>query len=285
MICRLCGSQQVFESKNVESPHFEVEYTLYECRSCASAFFEIEQHQVDIEKLYDDVATTKADIYEGLFRPSRYWQHETALIRRCAKIPIQSVLDVGCRTGDFLKHWPADIERVGVELSLRSAEVARSRGLIIHQGYLEKTEFDQPFDVVTCYAVIEHLSNPTTFISRLARLVNPGGVLAIMVPTRECLKRRLIDAVGKRWHMYCPPQHLNFISRARLDQSLSSNDFELHRRRFTSGGMFNPLSVIPIADKVGARLMEINDRHGPLNFLPIFDHMYSYYRLEKQPKH
>ncbi len=281
MICRLCGSQQVIASKNVESPHFAVEYTLYECRDCTSAFFDIDQHQVDLEKLYADVATTKADIYEGPFKPSRYWQHETALIRRYAKIPIQSVLDVGCRTGDFLKHWPTDIRRVGVELSTRSAEVARSRGLVIHQGYLEKTEFDQSFDAVTCYAVIEHLANPITFIARLAKLVNPGGVLAIMVPTRECLKRWLVDAIGKHWHMYCPPQHLNFISRGLLDQSLSSNDFELHRRRFTSGGMFNPLGVIPIADKIGARLMEINDRRGPLSFLPIFDHMYSYYRFEK----
>lgn len=279
MICRLCGSQQVIALRNVESPHFDLDYTLYECGDCRSAFFDIDQHKVDLEKLYADVATTKADIYEGPFKPSRYWQHETALIRRCTKIPIHSVLDVGCRTGDFLKHWPADIQRVGVELSARSAEVARSRGLVIHHGFLEETEFDQSFDAVTCYAVIEHLANPTAFMARLARLVNPGGVLAIMIPTRECLKRRLVDALGKRWHMYCPPQHLNFISRVLMDQSLLGRNFGLERRRYTSGGMFNPLGAIPIVNKVGAKLMEINDRHSPVNILPIFDHMYSYYRF------
>ncbi len=281
MICRFCGSQEVTATKNVKSPHIEAEYALYECRSCASAFFDLEQHPVNLEQLYAEVATTKAEIYEGSFKPSRYWRHETVLIRRYASIPIQSVLDVGCRTGDFLMHWPANVERAGVELSARSAKIARSRGLAIYEGNLERTEFDKKYDAVTCYAVIEHLTNPVAFISQLSQLVNPRGVLAIMVPTRECIKRRLLDVVGKRWHMYCPPQHLNFVSRALLDQNLANSGFTLQGRRFTSGGLFNPLSAISVAAKFGAKLMEMNDRLSPLNVLPVFDHMYCYYRLEQ----
>lgn len=281
MICRFCGAQRVTTATNVVSPHFGLEYALYECRDCASAFFDIEQHKVDLEKLYAEVATTKAEIYEGAFKPSRYWQHEVTLIRKYSTIPVQSIFDVGCRTGDFLMHWPADIQRVGVELSARSAEVARSRGLVIHQGYLENTKFDETFDVVTCYAVIEHLANPLSFISRLSQLVSAGGLLVVMVPTRECLKRRLLDWAGRRWHMYCPPEHLNFISRAFLDKHLTGSGFALQARRFTSGGLFNPMGAIPIANKIGARLMEFSDRHNPLNSLPLFDHMYCYYRLER----
>ena len=279
MICLFCGSQQVEDIQNVKSPHFDFEYALYECRGCSSAFFDLHQHAVDLEKLYAEVAGSKAEIYEGTFKPSRYWQHETQVIRKYANSSPMSILDVGCRTGDFLMHWPSDILRVGVELSTRSAQVAQSRGLVIHQNYLEKVEFEKSFDVVTCYAVIEHLEVPSAFLAKLSQLVKPGGVLAIMIPTRECLKRKLIDAVGKRWHMYCPPQHLNFISRKRLDQILGESGFELQHRFFKSGGMFNPFGMIPVVSKMGAKLMEVGDWYSPTNRLPIFDHMYSYYRF------
>ncbi len=278
MICRLCSSTSAQARQVVKSRFVDLDYTLYECNNCSSAFFDIKQHEVNLEQVYATEAATKAGIYEGVFRPSRYWQHEVALIRGTAGIPIKSVLDVGCRTGDLLLHWPQDIRRVGVELSSRSAEVARSRGLEIHQDFLENVQFGSPFDAVTCYAVIEHLPDPMAFLSELSVLVKPGGALAILVPTRECLKRTLSDAIGIHWHMYSPPQHLNFISRRLLDQTLSSAGFELQRRRYTSGGMFNPLGRVPLAKKLGGRIMELADRHSPLNHAPLFDHMYSYFR-------
>lgn len=280
MICLFCGSQRVEAIQNIKSPHFDYEYALYECRDCSSAFFDLQQHQVDLDQLYAEVADFKAEIYEGTFKPSRYWQQEMMIIRQFAGAAPQSVLDVGCRTGDFLMHWPTDILRVGIELSARSAQVAQSRGLVIHQNYLEQVEFDKPFDVVTCYALLEHLANPAAFLSKFSQLVKPGGLLSLMIPTRECLKRKLIDSVGKRWHMYCPPQHLNFISRKMLDQTLGKSGFVLQRRLFKSGGMFNPLAVVPVVSKFGAMLMQICDLHSPTNRLPVFDHMYSYYRFK-----
>lgn len=280
MICLFCDSQHVKAIQNVKSPHFDFVYTLHQCHDCLSAFFNLHQHQVDLEPFYAEIAGTKAEIYEVPFRLSRYWQHETQVIRKFADSSPRSVLDVGCRTGDFLMHWPSDIIRVGVELSERSARVARSRGLEIHQDYLEKVKFDRSFDVVTCYAVIEHLENPSIFIAKLSQLVNPGGVLAVMIPSRECLKRTLIDAVGKRWHMYCPPQHLNFASRKHLDKVLGDGGFVLQQRFFKAGGMFNPLGVFPVVSKVGAKLMEICDQYSPTNRIPIFDHMYSYYSFK-----
>jgi SAM-dependent methyltransferase len=278
MNCRLCDSPNIRGKRDFRSPYVDFEYTLYQCGDCSSAFFDLQQHQVSLEQVYAAEAETKAGIYEGEFHPSRYWRHEVQLIRQTSRIPIRSVLDVGCRTGDFLMHWPKDVQRVGVELSSRSAEVAKSRGLKIHQDYLENVRFADPFDIVTCYAVVEHLPDPISFLSRLSALVRSGGALAILVPTRECLKRRLVDALGRRWHMYSPPQHLSFISRALLDKTLSQAGFDLHKRRFTSGGMFNPLVGIPVLEKLGGRLMEITDRHSPFNFVPMFDHMYSYFR-------
>lgn len=282
MICRLCQSLQTRPVQSHKSQFVDLEYTLFECDDCRSAFFDLQQHKVNLEQLYTDEAATKAGIYETAFRPSRYWQHEMSVILHLAAIPIEAVLDVGCRTGDFLLHWPQDVQRIGVEISARSAAVARSRGLVIYQDSLEEVRFGRSFDAVTCYAVIEHLPDPITFLSRLSELVNPGGVLAILVPTRECLKHKVLDGFGRRWHMYSPPQHLSFVSRALLDQTLTKSGFVLKRRRFTSGGMFNPLGKLPFAGRIGAKLMESSDRHSPTNLFPLFDHMYSYFQAGRR---
>lgn len=51
-------------------------------------------------------------------------------------------------------HWPKDIVRVGVEASEYSAEIAKARGLDIKKDFLQNIEFDNKFDVVTCYAIM-----------------------------------------------------------------------------------------------------------------------------------
>ena len=277
MACRFCRSQNTVVSRIVRSQFVECDYRLYSCADCGSAFFDLAEHEVDLASIYAREAEEKAPIYEKDFRHSRYWLNEVRIIQGLARRSIASILDVGCRTGDFLMHWPAYESRVGVELSARSAAVARARGLTIYEDYLENVNFGRKFDVVTCYAVIEHLPDPVKFLSTLSDLVNPDGILAILIPTRECLKRRLLDSAGKRWHMYSPPQHLSFLSRRILDETLSGSGFVLRKRRYSSGGMFNPLRSVPIAGRIAGRSMELIDSRGPLSRLPIFDHLYSYF--------
>lgn len=277
LLCRFCQSQNTSIARTIRSQFVAFDYHLYCCANCGSAFFDLAEHEVDLETIYAREAEDKAAIYERDFRPTRYWRNEVRIIRRLARRSIASILDVGCRTGDFLMHWPAYEARVGVELSERSAAVARARGLTIYQDYLEKVNFGRKFDVVSCYAVIEHLPDPVKFLATLSDLVNPDGVLVIMIPTHECLKRKLLDTAGKRWHMYSPPQHLSYLSRKILDETLSHSGFALKSRRYSSGGMFNPLRSVPVAGRVAGRSMELIDSRGPLSRLPIFDHLYSYF--------
>jgi hypothetical protein len=78
--------------------------------------------------------------------------------------------------------------------------------------------------------------------------------------------------------MYSPPQHLNFLSRRMLDAVMAESGLELARRRYTSGGLFNPCAAVPVFGRRVAQGMTLWDAFSPLGMLPIFDHMYSYYR-------
>jgi SAM-dependent methyltransferase len=274
MRCHLCGAGAAVAVRSLPSLQTGAPYTLRRCGRCGSEGFDVGEHPVDLAALYD--AEDPAPEYVQ-FRRQRYWASEVARIERLHHGPVRSVLDVGCRTGDFLLHWPADRRRVGVELSEKNAAVAASRGLEVVQRPIEDYEPGERFDAITLYAVLEHLPDPRAMLARFPALTTPGAIAAIPVPSPESGKRMLLDAVGRRWHMYNPPLHLSFPSRRWLDATMAELGFRLRSRRWTSGGMFNPVRRIPLAAGAWSRAMHVADTRGPLCRVPLFDHLYSYY--------
>ncbi len=276
MNCKFCSSQTI-SGKKIQSPYVNYEYTLYQCKQCKCRFFDIKEHDVDIEDVYDKYST-KHNKEVASFKKNFYWTRQVQRIEKILNRKVLSVLDIGCRTGDFLMHFPDNLDREGVELSENSAEIAKGRSLTVYQDFVENINFDKQYDVVTCYALLEHLLEPLTFLDKLSNMVSPGGVVVIMIPTYECVKQWIIDRfTSVRWWMYSPPQHLNFFSKQFLDRYLAKNNFKLVDRYWTSGGMFNPFRNILLAGRVFGKSMTLIDEYPPVNKLPIFDHMYSYY--------
>lgn len=278
MNCKFCESSAAVPVKKVQSPYVNWEYTLLGCSVCKNLFFNLNEHTVDIEEIYQGDPIDHSKITIKTFKKSRYWRKEKnrieALFKKNNNKKISSVLDIGCRTGDFLLHFPESIIREGVELSENSVTIAKQRGLMIHRGFVENITFDKQYDVVTCYALLEHLLDPIIFLNRLQKIVSPSGVLVIMIPTYECFKRWMIDTFSSvRWS----PLHLNLFSRSFLDGYLAKNGFKLGDRYWTAGGMFNPFKDIPLASRVFPKCMFLIDSYSFFNRFPIFDHLYSYY--------
>lgn len=279
MNCKFCNSSKTISVKKIQSPFVSYGYTLYQCEICKCRFFDVKEHDVDIEKVYENYSIKHNQAAARFqFQKSFYWNRQVWRIEKILGREVSSVLDIGCRTGDFLMHFSDSVVREGVELSKNSAEIAESRGLTVYQDFVENINFEKQYDAVTCYAILEHLVNPLGFLEKLSNIVSPGGELVIMIPTYECFKLWLIDRFTSiRWHMYSPPQHLNFFSKQFLDRCLAKKNFKLVDRYWTPGGMFNPFKNIPLAGRVFGKGMTLIDEYSPINKLPIFDHMYSYY--------
>ena len=279
MRCQMCLALEPRPVRQVEGPYDGLSYTLFECERCGSQLFDLHEHGLTSLDEFYAMRAVAADAVpvSRAFEPSRYWRHEVSLLSGLVGGAPRAVLDVGCRTGDFLLHWPDTMRRSGVEIAKRYAEVAEGRGIEVKTDALERVFFDGTFDVVTCYAILEHLPEPRIAIGRLASHVAPGGCLAIMIPTFESWKQRFLTRVGRRWHQYEPPEHLSLFSRRFLDDHLAKLGFELADRRWTAGGMFNPFAGIPFLGHRFGMCMERIDRRSPTRRLPIFDHMYSYY--------
>ena len=143
------------------------------------------------------------------------------LIERYSGAQTGRLLDVGCATGLFLHEMAlAGWGVVGVEPSPQAVTYAHERlGLEVFQGWLGDAPFEPAsFDVVTYWDVLEHTFSPSAELACCARLLKPGGLLAINVPNWDSVERRLF---GPYWNGFDPPRHLYTFKRPALTALLA----------------------------------------------------------------
>jgi SAM-dependent methyltransferase len=171
------------------------------------------------DPLYDEEAEGRARNFRGILeRLERMRPAEGRLF------------DVGAATGILLnlarrRGWEVD----GVEASAWAARYAATRyGLPLRQGFFE--ELDIP--PASCTAVsmvdfIEHTPKPRAAMAQAARILVPGGVLALVTPDIHSPAARL---AGRRW-WHLRPGHLAYFSARSLEALAASAGFTIVRRR------------------------------------------------------
>jgi len=123
----------------------------------------------------------------------------------------QTLLDVGCGSGEFLERMRDRGWRVvGVEPDPKAAESARSNHLDVRDGLLADANFeDDMFDAIVLSHVIEHVHDPVALLRECARVLRPGGRLVMTTPNLESIGHRRF---GADWRGLEPPRHLHVFS-------------------------------------------------------------------------
>ncbi|MBX3422540.1 MAG: class I SAM-dependent methyltransferase [Pirellulaceae bacterium] len=134
-------------------------------------------------------------------------------------------LDVGCGDGTLIdsarrQRWSV----YGVE---RFPELARKRGLTVF-GSLDEAGAEGPFDCVTLWHVLEHLTEPQQDLETIHSLLKPGGVLIIAVPDAGSWVARWF---GRHWLHWDVPRHLHHFSARSLGGLLATAGFEAQQLR------------------------------------------------------
>jgi len=218
--CNLCSSYNIKVGKKVQSPFIDTKYTLYFCRECKSYYFNWDEYEVDLQEFYND----DKKIWNEEFTYSKYWARQ---VKRINKLLLDkdrrlNILDIGCRTGDFLLHWDKSKNNLyGVEINKNNADIAKKRDINIYNNFIEEIDFDIEFDIITCYAILEHIANPRIVLEKITSILKTNGILVIMIPTIESKLREKLDKKNIHWHMYSPPEHLSYYSRSFLDNYMS----------------------------------------------------------------
>ncbi|MCC7376513.1 MAG: methyltransferase domain-containing protein [Verrucomicrobiales bacterium] len=167
------------------------------------------------------------------------FERELRLLRRVC--PTGSVLDVGCSTGAFLfqlrQRWPQHYHGQGIEVSGAAIEYARERGVQVISDSLLTHDFGGTrFDVVTFWAVLEHLAEPGAFVRRAFELLRSGGHCVVLVPNARSLAMRCLGAK----YRYILSQHVNYFEAPTLEGLLVSAGFQAVS---AGGSHFNPMVI------------------------------------------
>jgi 2-polyprenyl-3-methyl-5-hydroxy-6-metoxy-1,4-benzoquinol methylase len=154
------------------------------------------------------------------------------LSRRC-QARSRRLLDVGAHAGRFMHlAQQAGWEVEGIELNPRTAAwAARRTGATVHRVNAHALGVEgRRYGVVTLSDVLEHIPDPVTVLTSLARLLEPGGCIALKVPSGpgQWWKERSLAAFrpGRKLSLAENLVHINHFSAKSLRLALERAGFD-----------------------------------------------------------
>jgi len=223
--CAICGAPAgVLGSRN--------NHQIYKCHACRTYFTWPIPLSGENLKIYSE------DYFSGAangFGYADYDRDKQVMIPAFEKyldiierfLPTKGTLiDVGAATGFFLKiavdrGWTG----VGIEPSVHASATARKKGLDVRTGVFDSDSLRPgSADAITLWDVIEHVSDPVGVLRTVHSTLRTGGVVAINTPDSGSLLAR---ALGSKWHLVVPPEHLFLFNRASLRHALGEDRFEI----------------------------------------------------------
>ena len=176
--CVVCNSPFVFYVRDIPTRRTKKEIPLYYCMECES-FSNPSGYSEDEKQLHKDLNWNIGVIERNMEASERLLKKLTNLYPQ-----IKSVLEIGCGIGTTLyvarNYFPRvkgyDINHYAVNYGIEKFEL----DLKCEMWDAGKTE---PFDLILCISVLEHLEDPRKLFSELAKSAfKSGGALFVSVP-------------------------------------------------------------------------------------------------------
>jgi SAM-dependent methyltransferase len=191
------------------------------CADCGSLYCSPRPSERQLKEFYEDAPSSRywAEVFfpavakarqEKLFKPKAKAIYD--LFKEKHVVP-QTICDVGAGYGLLLEElsrlWPGK-EFYAVEPSKKLSEVCKEKKFKVLECVVEDAlQWENKFDFVTCFEVIEHVFDPLCFVKSIYRLVKPGGFCLM---TGLCGDGFDIQVLGPGSKSVFPPHHINFLS-------------------------------------------------------------------------
>jgi SAM-dependent methyltransferase len=213
------------------------DFDVIDCRSCGWVHVFPTPTQDELASLYrSHYYGTEKPLYIERYEEDRAWWEMTYADRYDSFESFlppdrRRLLDVGSGPGLFLlagraRGWTT----LGVEPAQQPAAHSRGLGLEIVEEFLTEDLATQlgRFDVVHMSEVLEHIPDPRAFVALAAGMLNPGGLVCIVVPNDyNPLQRVLREQDGYAPWWVAPPHHLNYFTPASLQSLLERSGLEV----------------------------------------------------------
>lgn len=179
MFCYLCGANDHFRRPGRVRDNDALE--VLECRRCGLVFLSSFDHVKEGYYEQSGMHATAIDVPSWLRQSAQDDERRFDHFRRL--IENKSVLDFGCGAGGFLMYArEVAAHACGVEIEERLVPHFVSEGLDVRTSV---GEFDERFDLITLFHVIEHFADPKGILKELVDLLKPGGRIIVEVPSAD----------------------------------------------------------------------------------------------------
>ena len=227
--CALCGGGL--------KPLFDKDgYAICRCGSCGLVQVDAAPSRDELERIYGEEYFSSEVFHDYVAeREVRVRPAELPFRRLPDWFQLESCWTSVARPASSSRQPRRSYEATGVELSPFASSYARDTlGLRVFTGDVSDGVLDgERFDVVTAWNTIEHMADPLGAFTMIARIMRPGGLLALSTG----------DVTGplarfdlRNWNLMVPPYHL-FLLLAEDDRlapgegRLRSASRRLRRRR------------------------------------------------------
>jgi len=161
----------------------------YFCKECEIAVRNEADMPLSVMNVYDKKWVKSQENEKYNFRRAVFAQKH---IRKLDGIT--TVLDIGCSTGilaDILNRSGYLVD--GIDTSLEAIEFAKShRKGNFHLSSIEYFGKGYKYDLIIATQLLEHLSNPESFLMNVKRFLKPGGYIYIETPNLYSWSKRSI---------------------------------------------------------------------------------------------
>jgi 2-polyprenyl-3-methyl-5-hydroxy-6-metoxy-1,4-benzoquinol methylase len=217
--CNLCGhddTRLLFKRKDLLFSNFNHKFNVVQCEQCSLVYVNPRPAEKEIHNYYTDtfydVNISKDEL---LSKNNKQLAAKYDIIKDLSP---GKLLDIGCGKGDFLffmqqKGWKVQ----GIDFSSTPPNLF---DLDIHYGDLSKADYQSnSFDLITLWAVLEHVYDPKSLLLEINRILRPGGTMVALATNIKSIPGRFMrhDDI---------PRHTTLFTKKTISRLLTMTGFK-----------------------------------------------------------
>lgn len=246
-MCPICKSENFIfvgnpSISNKAQKVIKKDYKVVKCLNCSLYFVNplIELVEADWKYLYDNTyfgeksnwytQKRKLDSTERITKAAGFTSNK-----------IKNFLDIGCGEGyslieAFSRGWSV----YGIDITDHRIETAKDNGIrFINSDLMNAKLPSEFFDIVYLDSVLEHVYNPSEYLTEIKRILKKGGILYLGVPNEDSLfndvRKIFYKITGKniteKIKPFQSPYHINGFNKASLKFALDRTGLSIVKLR------------------------------------------------------
>lgn len=282
--CVACGNSLAFFGRRGQ-------YTYASCKGCGTLQLAPFPSKEDLNCAYiDDYATSghQGSDPDAIYTISGPFY--TAVLKELKRTshPPGMVLDLGCGWGGMCRYLrDAGYDYLGTDYPSASLEYCRQQGLTVSDASLEDLLARREiFSAVLMVTVFEHLQDHAETLRKIRGILQPGGLLLILIPTAGLFGRlasmirwiKRTDDIPAMNTTFCPPWHTAIFSVKGVHHLFTANGFELVRVQPAPSG--NSPGLVGLVQRAATLIAKMGFAVFGTRWPLVLNHLFVYRRTE-----